>query len=76
MGEVQALNQVMTNGEVNSTLTRNAAIYLELSDELGTLGPGRISDIIPIDGYPLTEISDLTNVKLVIQSGAITFDNR
>ena len=36
----------------------------------GTVEPGKIADIILIDGDPLAEISDLMKVQLVIQGGA------
>ena len=74
--EARALNQVLSNEEVISTLTRNAAVYVGLGDELGTLEPGKIADIILIDGDPLADISVLTSAAVVIQEGRIVADNR
>ncbi len=76
LSEAQSLNQILSNAEVIQTLTRNAAIYLGLDSELGTLEKGKIADILIIDGDPLTNISDLTNVQVVIQGGQIIVDNR
>ena len=42
----------------------------------GTVEPGKIADIILIDGDPLAEISDLMKVQLVIQRGRVVVDNR
>ncbi|MEE8252170.1 MAG: amidohydrolase family protein [Gemmatimonadales bacterium] len=76
MIEARALNQVLSNEEVISTLTRNAAVYVGLGDELGTVVSGKIADIILIDGDPLADISVLTNAEVVIQGGRIVVDNR
>ena len=76
MIEAKALNQVLSNEEVISTLTRNAAVYVGLGDELGTLEAGKLADIVVIDGDPLTDISDIASVEIVIQNGRIVVDNR
>ncbi len=76
MIEARALNQVLSNEEVISTLTRNAAVYVGLGDELGTVESGKIADLILIDGDPLADISVLTSAELVIQGGRIVVDNR
>jgi len=74
--EARALNQVISNEEVLATLTRNAALFLGLEDELGTLIPGKTADVILIDGDPLADISDLMRVEVVIQEGQVVVDNR
>ena len=76
LAEARALNQILSNAEVVTTLTRNAGVYLGLGNELGTLESGKIADVILIDGYPLTDISDLTSVEVVIQGGRVVVDNR
>lgn len=76
LAEARALNRVLTNSEVITALTRNAAIYLGLENELGTLEPGKKADIVLIDGDPLIEIADLLNVEVVIQDGRIVSDKR
>ena len=76
LAEARALNQILSNAEVVTTLTRNAGVYLDLGNELGTLESGKIADVILIDGDPLTDISDLTSVEVVIQGGRVVVDNR
>lgn len=76
IGEAQALAEVMTPAQVISVLTRNSAIFLDLGDEIGTLEPGKLADMVIVDGDPLADISDLGNVVLVIQSGRIVIDHR
>jgi len=74
--EVGALSIVLSPAEIITTLTRNGAAFLDLSDELGTLEPGKLADIVIINGDPLADISDLSNVEIVIQGGRIVVDNR
>ncbi len=74
--EIEALNRVLSPAEIITALTHNAAIYLDLSDEIGSLEPGKLADIVIIDGDPIANISDLTNVEVVIQGGQIVVDNR
>ena len=76
LAEVRALNRVLSNDEVIISLTSNAARFLGLDDVLGTLEPGKIADIVIIDGNPLTDITDLERVRVVIQGGRIVVDKR
>ena len=76
MAEVRALSAVLSNEEIITALTRNAAVFLYLDDELGTLESGKVADIVIIDGDPLSDIEDLTNVRVVIKGGEVVVDNR
>ena len=76
LAEARALNQVLSNDDVVTSLTRNAAAYLGLDDELGTLEPGKIADIILVDGDPLADIAHLARVQVVIQGGRVVVDKR
>jgi len=76
LAEARGLNQALSNRDVIATLTRNAAEYLGLGDELGTLERGKIADIILVDGDPLADVADLMKVKVVIQGGQVTVDRR
>ncbi len=57
--EARALARTLSNEQVIASLTRSAAAYLDLSEEIGTLEPGKVADIVIIDGDPLTDLSDL-----------------
>ena len=46
------------------------------AEEIGTLEPGKIADIVIIDGNRLTDNSDLANVEIVVRDGKIVVDNR
>ncbi len=74
--EIRTLNEVLTAAEIITALTKNAAQFLGRSEDIGTLEPGKFADIVIIDGDPLTDISSLANVMLVIKAGKIVVDNR
>ena len=76
MVEIEELSRVLSPAEVIATLTRNAAVYLGLERQIGTIEPGKIADLIIIDGNPLADIRDLSRVKVVVQKGDVTVDRR
>ncbi len=47
------------------------AQLLERSDELGTIEPGKIADLIAVSGDPLQEIKILEDVRVVIKNGKL-----
>ena len=74
--EATLLNRVLSSTEVLTSMTRNAAAYLGLSHEIGTLEPGKLADIVILDGDPILDIANLGNVQLVVKAGRIVVDNR
>ncbi|MDE2783217.1 MAG: amidohydrolase family protein [Gemmatimonadota bacterium] len=58
------------------TATYNAAQVLGIEDEVGTLQPGMVADIIAVDGNPLDDITELEQVDFVMQDGEIIKDER
>lgn len=52
--------------------TINAAELLDLGDEIGTLEPGKLADIVAINGNPLDDVTLLeTAVGFVMKSGQV-----
>jgi len=51
--------------------TVNAAELLGISDDAGTLAPGRSADLIAVDTSPLDDLSQLERVRLVISRGRV-----
>lgn len=56
--------------------TRDAAMALHADKELGTVEPGKVADLVLVAGRPWQNISDIRNVRLVIQAGRVMVDNR
>jgi imidazolonepropionase-like amidohydrolase len=61
----------MTPLEALQAATVNAAELLGLSDQIGTIEPGKLADIIAVDGEPLRDINSMEKVVFVMKSGAI-----
>jgi imidazolonepropionase-like amidohydrolase len=53
--------------------TKHAAFYSGMGEELGTLEPGKLADIIVVNGDPLTDIEALRRIAIVIKDGEVAF---
>jgi len=60
-----------TPEEALITATRTNAELLDMADKLGTLEPGKLADVLVIDGRPDRDVGDLSNVDVVIRDGEI-----
>ncbi len=70
--ELQLMNEAgMTPMQVLVAATRNGAEVIGQGNNLGTLEPGKLADIIAVDGDPLQDLSALGNVELVVKNGRL-----
>jgi len=61
----------MNEMEVLVAATTNAAELLGLSDEIGSLEPGKAADLIATERNPLVDITELQRVSFVMKAGVI-----
>jgi imidazolonepropionase-like amidohydrolase len=61
--------------EVLRIATLGAATVMHRDDKLGSVAPGKLADLIIVDGDPTTNISDIRRVKTVVKDGLL-FDAR
>jgi imidazolonepropionase-like amidohydrolase len=59
----------MTEMEAIQSATMTTAKLLRIDDKLGSIEPGKVADIIAVQGNPLVDISVLQNIALVIKDG-------
>jgi len=75
--EMSALVEVgMTPIQAISAATKSNAEILGRFDELGTIEPGKLADIIIVDGNPLRNIEVLDYVDVVIRDGVVWYAER
>ena len=66
----------MTPIQVISAATKTNAEILGRFDELGTLEPGKLADIIVVDGNPLADIDAFSRIDIVVKDGAVWYSER
>ena len=59
----------MTPAEVLQIATRSGALYTRTSNDRGSIVPGKLADLILVDGDPTVDISAIRNVACVITQG-------
>jgi imidazolonepropionase-like amidohydrolase len=55
--------------EALQTATLNPARFFQLEDQLGTIEPGKIADLVFLDANPLEDIRNTQKVTAVIVNG-------
>ncbi len=73
--EIQALTEAgFEPSDVIEVMTRNAAEFLGLETEQGTIEPSKVADLVVVRGDPLLDILALTDPVLVILGGEVVVD--
>jgi imidazolonepropionase-like amidohydrolase len=63
----------MTPIQVISAATRTNAEILGQFDELGTVEPGKLADLVIVRGNPLANIENIGNVDIVVKDGLVFY---
>ena len=74
--EIRSLRLTFSPADIVTIMTRNSGAAVNRADEIGTLEPGKLADIVLLDGDPLAHSSALLNVKMVIKGGQVVVDKR
>jgi imidazolonepropionase-like amidohydrolase len=74
--ELRALRLVFSPQDVIKIITKNAGIATMHGAEIGTLEPGKLADIVIIDGDPLRDSDALLNVVTTIKGGLVVFEKK
>lgn len=68
--EIKSLSEICFQPhEAIQSATQTAAEAMGIANKVGTLEPGKLADIVIIDGDPLANLNDLYKVKSVYKSG-------
>lgn len=63
----------LTPSQALQVATKNGAIYTRTSQERGSITPGKLADLVLVDGDPTTQIGDVRKVALVITRGKLIY---
>jgi imidazolonepropionase-like amidohydrolase len=74
--ELRALNLMFSPRDIIKIMGPNTAAAIDKSSELGTLEPGKIANIVILNGDPLDDVFNLTHVVLVVKDGKVIVDKR
>ena len=59
--------------EAIRTATARGADLLGISDQVGTIEPGKVADVIGVEGDPSIEIAAMKDVRAVMKAGTLQF---
>ena len=74
--ELKSLNLMFSMQDIVKLMGPNTASYIQMSDQLGTLEPGKLADLILLDGNPLDGYWNMLNTKVVLKGGVVVVDKR
>lgn len=74
--ELKSMNVVFSMQDMVQIVGPNTASYLGMEDELGTLEPGKLADIVLLDGDPLEGYWNWLKTKIVVKEGKVVVDAR
>lgn len=75
--EMKALvDSGMTPIQVISAATKTNAEILGQFDQLGTVEPGKLADLVIVAGNPLADIAALSRIDIVVKDGGIWYSER
>jgi imidazolonepropionase-like amidohydrolase len=74
--ELKTLNPMFSTQDLIKMMGPNTASYIQMGDQLGTLEPGKLADIILLDGDPLEGYWNMLKTKVVLKGGVVVVDKR
>ena len=74
--ELKSMNVVFSLQDMVKIMGPNTASYIQMADQLGTLEPGKLADIVLLDGDPLEGYWNWLKAKVVVKNGKVVVDAR
>jgi imidazolonepropionase-like amidohydrolase len=74
--ELKTYNVMFSMRDIIKLMGPNTASYIQMGDQLGTLEPGKLADIILLDGDPLEGYWNWLKTRVVVKGGVLVVDKR
>ena len=74
--ELKVLNVMFSMQDIIRLMGPNTASYIQMGGELGTIEPGKLADLILLDGNPLDGYWNMLKTKVVLKGGVVVVDKR
>src|SRR5687767_6526058 len=74
--ELKSYGVMFSMADIHRIIGPNAARYVGMADQIGTLEPGKLADIILLDGNPTQNIYEMLKTKVVLKEGKVVVDKR
>ena len=74
--ELKILSVMFSPLDLIKMMGPNTASYIQMGDQLGELAPGKLADIILLDGDPLEGYWQWLTTQVVIKEGRVVVDKR
>ena len=74
--ELKSFSIVFSMADIHRIIGPNAARFVGMADQIGTLEAGKLADIILIDGNPTLNIYEMLKTKMVLKEGKVLIGAR
>ncbi|OFW00275.1 MAG: hypothetical protein A3I61_08960 [Acidobacteria bacterium RIFCSPLOWO2_02_FULL_68_18] len=74
--ELRALNLMFSPLDLVTLMGPSTAAFVDRGNDLGTLEPGKLADMVVLDGNPLEGYWHLLEARVVIKGGEVVVDKR
>ncbi len=74
--ELKALNLMFSMKDIVKLMGPNSAAFVQQSNDIGTLEPGKRADIVVFGANPLDGYWNMLNARVVIKGGEVVVDKR
>jgi imidazolonepropionase-like amidohydrolase len=74
--ELKSFSIVFSMADIHKIIGPNAARFVGMENQIGTLEAGKLADIVLLDGNPTLNIYEMLKAKVVLKEGKIVVDKR